>query len=227
MLVASCSASETEDPIARGERLFFSPDVAASPLNSYSCGTCHDTEAHSSALIKPGAALAGSTLRSSFWGGQENDLLSAVNQCLANFMRSPTRLTSDDDDAVALYAFLQSLEPGDSNAVPFETVRFIDNPLARGDAVRGAGVYANACGYCHGEPNTGSGRLSDDVTLLPQEVIAEHEGFTPRELRLVLIEKVRHGRFYGYGGVMPPFSPLVLSDEDLADVLELLGLTGE
>jgi thiosulfate dehydrogenase len=45
--------------------------------------------------------------------------------------------------------------------------------------------------------------------------------------RLIFIEKIRHGRFLGYGGEMPPFSSELLSDADVADVLEYLSILGE
>jgi thiosulfate dehydrogenase len=106
-------------------------------------------------------------------------------------------------------------------------VRIIDDPLERGNAVNGALLYDRACGYCHGEISTGTGRLGERVPRLPEDGIAEHEGYTPRLLRLVFIEKVRHGKFFGYGGDMPPFSREVLSDAELSDILEALGLTGE
>ena len=52
-------------------------------------------------------------------------------------------------------------------------------------------------------------------------------GYSERLIRLVFIEKVRHGPFLGYGGTMPPFSMETLSDEGLADLLEALAVTGE
>jgi len=43
----------------------------------------------------------------------------------------------------------------------------------------------------------------------------------------VFTEKIRHGLFLGYGGVMPPFSREVLSDQDVSDLLEALGVIAE
>ena len=39
---------------------------------------------------------------------------------------------------------------------------------------------------------------------------------------LVVIEKVRHGRFFDIGGVMPPFSLESLSNAQLSDLLAFL-----
>ena len=42
--------------------------------------------------------------------------------------------------------------------------------------------------------------------------------------QLVVIEKVRHGQFFGVGGNMPLYSLEALSDEDLGALLAFLGL---
>jgi thiosulfate dehydrogenase len=41
---------------------------------------------------------------------------------------------------------------------------------------------------------------------------------------VVVIEKTRHGRFFGVGGNMPLYSLEALSDEDLGALLAYLGL---
>jgi thiosulfate dehydrogenase len=225
---SSCSSPlESTDGVARGQELFRSRALSTSHINLYTCATCHDATQATSEQIKAGAVLAGATLRPSFWGGQINDLLAAIDECRTNFMGASVPLAPGESDAVALYQYLTSLEPGNPEPVPFTTLRIIDDPLERGDAVNGAVLYDRACGYCHGRISTATGRLGERVPLLPEQGVAEHEGYTPRLLRLVFIEKVRHGRFFGYGGDMPPFSLEVLSDAELADILEALGLTGE
>jgi len=224
----SCSNPvESPEGVARGQELFRSRALSPSHINLYTCATCHDVTESASGQVKTGAVLAGATLRSSFWGGQSNDLLAAIDECRSNFMGASEPLSPDDANAADLYEYLTSLEPGNAETVLFTTVRIIDDPLERGDAVSGAALYDRACGYCHGAIGTATGRLGERVPLLPEEAVAEHEGYTPRQLRLVFIEKVRHGKFFGYGGDMPPFSREVLSDSELADILEALGLTGE
>ena len=42
--------------------------------------------------------------------------------------------------------------------------------------------------------------------------------------QLVVIEKVRHGQFFGVGGTMPLYSREALSDEDLGALLAFLAL---
>ncbi|MBX5484795.1 MAG: cytochrome C oxidase Cbb3, partial [Myxococcaceae bacterium] len=42
--------------------------------------------------------------------------------------------------------------------------------------------------------------------------------------RLVIIEKIRHGQFFGVGGNMPLYGREMLSDEQVADLLAYLGL---
>lgn len=224
LAIAGCGAPAVEG--VDGEELFRSKQLSSSPLNLYACSTCHDTTAGETDIIKPGAVLAGVTERESFWGGQENDLRSAIDQCRLNFMGDVTPLDPESPEAIALYDFLSGLS-GSADPVAFSTVRLIDDPLESGDADRGHELYARTCAPCHGAMSTGSGSLAPRVTVIPEQAIAEHEGFTPRLLRLVFIEKVRHGGFYGYGGDMPPFSVQALPDEQLADILEALGLTGQ
>jgi thiosulfate dehydrogenase len=137
-------------------------------------------------------------------------------------------LVPREADADDLYAYLVSLEPGTPDDVAFTPVRDIED-VPRGDAQRGSTGYGRACAGCHGELGTGSGRLGPRIPNLPGDVLVEHAApaYTPRTQRLVFIEKTRHGVFLGYGGDMPPFSREVLSDAELGDVLEALGVLGE
>lgn len=224
-LYAACS-STSESAIQRGQDLFHSRELSRSQLNLYSCATCHDAAARSN-LTKPGAGLAGATLRADYWGGQENDLLRAIDQCRAFFMLDTDPLDPRRDETRALYAFLESLEPGDDDSVPFTLVKLIDDPLPRGDAIAGARVYNDACASCHGALHTGVSRLGGQIPILPEDTIAEHAEFSARAQRLVFIEKLRHGGFLGYGGDMPPFSIEVLSNAQVSDLLEALGVLGE
>ncbi|HVJ14355.1 MAG TPA: hypothetical protein VM686_02900, partial [Polyangiaceae bacterium] len=81
-----------------------------------------------------------------------------------------------------------------------------------------------ACRPCHGELGSGARRLSEVIPVLPDEAVAKHSSYSVEEQRLVFVEKVRHGRFFGYGGFMPPFSLEALPDERLADLLSALEL---
>jgi thiosulfate dehydrogenase len=96
--------------------------------------------------------------------------------------------------------------------VAFSVVKDLDPRLPRGDAQRGAPLYAAACASCHGSMHSGKGRLSARIPKLPEDTIAEHADYSLRDQRLVFLEKIRHGGFYGYGGDMPPFSLEALSD---------------
>jgi thiosulfate dehydrogenase len=42
--------------------------------------------------------------------------------------------------------------------------------------------------------------------------------------RAVVVEKVRHGKFFNLAGVMPFYAAETLSDAELADILAYLGL---
>lgn len=226
-LVVGCSPASLAD---EGAALAASMSaLSPSALNLYSCRTCHEEQpGDASERLLPGAPLAGATLRTSFWGGQESDLLAALNACRGAFMGASSPLGAGSPEAAALYAYLLSLEPGSSEPVAFTVQRTIID-LPSGSAEAGLDLYDAACATCHGAPHTGAGRLSTAVPVLPEESVAQHRelGYSDRLIRLVFIEKVRHGPFLGYGGSMPPFSVETLTDPDLADVLEALGVTGD
>lgn len=221
LLLACSSTDEPRSAVEHGRELFETKALSASSLNDYTCAICHDAQPSDGISKKTGAPLAGVTLRSQFWGGQEADLLRSINACRNYFMTANQPLAATDEDARALYAYLESLEPGDDSAQPFSIVTTID-PLPAGDAANGQGLYTLSCATCHGAMHTGNGRLSERVPVLPEETIAAHVGYTPRALRLVFTEKIRHGLFLGYSGVMPPFSTELLSDADVSDLLEAL-----
>jgi thiosulfate dehydrogenase len=228
LLGCGTNAPDQKELVARGYELFNSRALSSSGLNLFACSTCHDERAPGPTITKTGALLAGVTERPSFWGGQEDDLLLAIDDCRNEFMAASVPLEPKNADADALYAFLASLEPGNAAAVPFRVVREIDD-IPRGDATRGQATYAKACRQCHGAIHTGYGSLGDVVPILPDDTLAAHPppAYSPRTQRLVFIEKTRHGVFLNYGGQMPPFSAEVLPDADLSDVLEALGVTGE
>ncbi|MCU0655166.1 MAG: c-type cytochrome [Polyangiaceae bacterium] len=224
LALLSCGdPQETERTAAeRGAALFASPSVSRNTFNQLSCASCHETERHPAAgRILPGAPLDGVIARPSFWGGQELDLLRSVNHCLRIFMLDSEGLDRASPGAADLYEFLASLPPTSTGAFPFTVVGAIQD-VPGGAAERGEVLYNRACASCHGTVNEGQGRL-EGATLLPQETIAEHSDYTPLELRLVVIEKIRHGSFLGYGGRMPPFSAQTLSDEQVGDLLSYLG----
>ena len=78
-----------------------------------------------------------------------------------------------------------------------------------------------ACQACHGDVGTGVGRISALASIVPDDSVdfAASSGFS---LETVIVEKVRHGNFFAIGGVMPPFSTEVLSDDDLAALIGFL-----
>ncbi|NUP11052.1 MAG: c-type cytochrome [Polyangiaceae bacterium] len=208
-----------------GRDLASDPSIANAAQNRLSCSDCHaETKDEASAHL-PGAPLAGATLRPSYWGGQENTLLRSVNNCLYYFMAADAPWDGTEDDAVAIYAYLESLEEsGDASAQPF-TIGDVVDP-GSGDASRGEAVYENGCAFCHGAKTTAAGRLIPYAPTLPEETLADHPDpdYDAEDRRLVFVEKIRHGGFLGYGGTMPPFSLEALSDEDLADLLTYLGV---
>jgi thiosulfate dehydrogenase len=235
-LLSACSSPAEQSEVDKGRALFDGKALSQSHLNDFTCATCHDLVPSVPPSKKAGGALAGVTLRTSFWDGQVADLLGSVNACRENFMGDNQPLAAKDEQARALYAYLASLEPGDSDPIPFTIVTTID-PLPRGETpeaiadaqVHGQVLYAQTCASCHGTMHDGLGRLSTQEPILPEDTLAQHPPpqYTPRLQRLVFTEKIRHGLFLGYGGTMPPFSTEVLSDGDVSDLLEALGVLGD
>lgn len=229
---AGCAHAESKREVVevtaaeRGAKLFDDPAISNSQFNVFSCATCHETTPGASApAILPGAPLAGSTKRLSYWGGHEIDLLRSVNDCLSDFMLNDEPWTADDENARLVYAYLDTLPADGAEAAPFTVVREIAEPPA-GDATRGSGLYRGACATCHGALHTGTSRLMDIAPVLPEGALAKHPlgEYTAEERRLVFVEKIRHGGFLGAGGQMPPFSAEKLSDQQVGDVLALLGV---
>lgn len=222
-----CGPDKPLPPTLHGERLFHSTALSPSRLNVFSCRSCHALSASEPGASKlPGAPLAGVTWRPSYWGGQELDLLRAIDACRVHFMGATEPLDGYSVDGEALYAYLVSLEPGDSRPAPFTIARAIQD-APRGDAAKGRRVYDQTCARCHGALHSGDGRLTARFPVLPEQVLAEHVEYTPLQQRLVFIEKVRHGGFLGYGGDMPPYSLEVLSDAELSDLLEAMAVVGD
>jgi thiosulfate dehydrogenase len=214
--------------VDHGKALFHDPGIAATSFNSYSCATCHEAQPGESELNLPGAPMAGVLGRPSYWNGQERELLGAINHCLYYFMLRDQPLTKDDEEARALYAYLESLSPGGvdtpTDPAPF-TVPVEIEDVPEGDATKGAAAYEASCALCHGDAHSGEGRLVDRAPTLPEDTVAEHPAptYSDADRRLVFIEKVRHGAFLGYSGQMPPLSLETLSDEDLGHILAYLG----
>lgn len=204
-----------------GAALVGDPSLGASS-NRVSCLTCHDVDRPPESR-KPGAPLRGMATRASYWGGAELDLLPSMSYCLTYFMRREP-LDASSKEARAIYAYLVSLG-GDSTPWPF-SVPFAPTDPGPGSVQRGEVVYGAACASCHGALGSGAGALVPEAPALPGDTLASHPPpeYTPDEQRLVFVQKVRHGPFLGYGGAMPPLSPEVLPDAELADLLAYLGL---
>jgi len=220
-----CSEPPSTEPIAAadlGEQLFHDPGFSDSEYNDFSCATCHAdrADARDDQRIHSGYSLVDAAFRTSFWGGYETRLVDAVSFCMVFFMRG-TAIEPTDPRGRALYEYLVASSPNrPSPALPLTVVANISS-VPRGDSDHGADVWRGACQICHGAPHTGRGRISDLASVVPETSIefADEIGADPD---LVVIEKVRHGQFFGVGGNMPLFSREALSDEDLGAMLAYL-----
>jgi thiosulfate dehydrogenase len=217
----AAGACQPEAAVAVGRQLFSDPRLSRSEFNAVSCATCHDDgTGEAEARTLPGASLVDSVFRPSWWGGAAPSLKDAVDHCLVFFMREQP-LEPTAPASRALYEYLLSISPSTSAPpLPMTVVENITD-LPRGDPGQGARVYAAACASCHGDAFTGAGRPSPLYSVVPgdSEDFAASSGFP---LTTVIVEKVRHGAFFGIGGTMPPFSVEALSDDDLGALLGYL-----
>jgi thiosulfate dehydrogenase len=213
-----------------GERYFSDPALSTSPFNVFSCATCHAVGAPAPLVvdggphvgaINPGYDLFNVVHRPSWWGGYITRLLDSMNYCLTEFMGGAA-LTAEDERARALFEYLNASSPDTAAAaLPLTVVRNITSlSNLTGDQVRGRDVFARACQKCHGAAHSGTGRLSSRVSIIPEDTIA----LFPTNARAVVVEKVRHGKFFNIGGVMPLYSAEAITDQEIVDVLVYLGL---
>jgi thiosulfate dehydrogenase len=208
-----------------GEKVFADPKVSTSPFNVLSCATCHSVVPGQPAVIPtrfdPGYNLANSVGRPTFWGGYETTLLDAINTCLERFMGG-RRLAADEKNARALYDYLDANSPEvQSPAAPLTIVRNVTAlEQMTGDKTRGFDVWVRACTRCHGEPHSGAGRITDKASRVPEDIQADLQP----QARGVVVEKIRHGRFFGLTGVMPLYSSETMTDQQVADLLSYIGL---
>jgi thiosulfate dehydrogenase len=211
---------EREVPgVELGARYYSDPLFSPSPFNSYACATCHAVSARGD-RIDPGYELRDVVHRPSWWGGSFTRLLDAVNYCYFEFMGG-SPMAADSVEARSLYEYFLHQSPDqDVPALPLTVVKNIVPIDLPGDPATGKAVYEMACRRCHGDARSGEGRLNTRVSVVPNDTQAVFED----NARLVTIEKIRHGKFFNIGGVMPLFSREAMSDEQIADLLAYLEL---
>ncbi|MCU1278855.1 MAG: putative lipoprotein [bacterium] len=216
-LVAGCGSRPALD---YGRALFDDASVSSAASNPFKCATCHETTPTAMKSL-PGYSMHDSATRDAWWGGTVTTLLDATNQCVNQFMRGKP-LAADDEKGRAIFVYLSSLSPDPSApTLPLTVVQnIVDVPS--GDATRGKMWWDQGCGNCHGAPHSGDGRISDVASVVPDDSLAAHGTDPKTGARPVVIEKVRHGKFFNVGGNMPLFSVEALSDGQLGDILAYL-----
>lgn len=221
VLVAAAGCSLPMPAQELGALAFHDPTFSGSQFNTWSCHTCHATRGDDARLL-PGASMVGVTARTGWYGGRAQSLFDAVRFCYVSFMRG-SKLEPDEARARALYEYLASLGGEGGEPLPFTVVGNVVE-VARGDAWAGEQVYRRACLDCHGALKTGEGRNTTRASILPDVTRDYAELFPGVNPAVVVVEKVRHGQFFGVGGNMPLYSKESLSDEELGALLTYLGL---
>jgi thiosulfate dehydrogenase len=227
-LAAGCGGQELVPASTFGAQVFTDSKLSTSPFNVYACSTCHavtppaaTAAADPPTRIDPGYNLYNVVGRPSWWGGERTRLLDAINYCLLEFMGG-RELKPDEPQARQLYEFLAANSPDASApALPITVVKII-TPLVNltGDAARGKTLWDVSCGRCHGEPHTAKGAITGRAGVIPELTV---NVFADRA-REAVIEKVRHGKFFHIGGIMPLYSMETLTDQQLVDIVTYLGL---
>jgi thiosulfate dehydrogenase len=132
-------------------------------------------------------------------------------------------LQPTDDSARELFEYLDKNSPTNpAPPLPLTVIRNITDDLSglAADANRGRDIYGRSCQKCHGDPHTGNGRLNTKVSIIPEDTVNVFHG----QSRLVVVEKIRHGKFFNIGGVMPLYSTESMTDQEIADILAYIGL---
>ncbi len=219
-LIAGCS----ESALQYGKSLYSSPSASDAASNAFSCATCHDVGTTPTGL-RPGYTLYDAAARPTWWGGFETELLNAMNDCVTFFMAGDA-LAATDEKSRALHLYLESLAPDASSpALPLTVVQqIVDVPS--GDPAEGKRLWDTGCANCHGAPHTGAGRLTTLASIVPDDSLSAHGTDPKTGARPVVIEKVRHGKFFMVGGKMPLFSLEALSDAQLGSILAYLETFG-
>jgi thiosulfate dehydrogenase len=59
------------------------------------------------------------------------------------------------------------------------------------------------------------------VSVIPEDT---EKVFPASQVRAVVVEKIRHGKFFNIGGIMPLYSAEAITDQEIADILAYIGL---
>jgi hypothetical protein len=126
--MVGCGGTTSVPAAQIGAERFADTHLSRSPLNSFSCSTCHVVQAGQSTRIDPGYNLYDTVHRASWWGGDKTRLIDAINYCLGEFMGGGP-LGIDDDAARELFEYLDQNSPTNpAPALPLTVIRNITSP---------------------------------------------------------------------------------------------------
>ncbi len=225
-LVAGCEG-ETISAATHGRNLLADTDLSDGSANVFACSDCHEmTPGGAEGRIMPGYSLVDSAHRESFWGGYERTLLDAMSFCRVWFMGG-VRFEEEDEDARAILEYVLSVSQTDPAPMLALTVTLDIVPIELGDPAEGEAVYDGACRHCHGSPGgSPPERFRGTTEPIPDDEAGwgalYDENFPDTPYSLIVIEKIRHGRFFLVGGTMPLFSHEAMTDEEVGALIAFL-----
>ena len=135
--------------------------IYATPLSSgstFTCNTCHALEEPAEdGVRRVGHAIGDATRRPSYKNGHVDDMLSAVNSCLEEWMNTDP-WTEDDPHWTALWSWLDDHAPeGDAEPITI-AVAPVPEDLTGGDVAQGEALFHETCVMCHGMDASGTER---------------------------------------------------------------------
>jgi len=215
----------------RGESIFY--DARRSLDQWYSCHTCHyegGTNSVPTDTLNDGSPFTFKTVLPLYqlhqtapwtWHGWQTDLTAAMKKSLTETMLGPK---PTDDDAAALLAYLQQLEP------PPNPFRQKDGSLSTA-AERGKRIFESekaGCATCHNGPLFTDGQVHDVGLGSPRD---RYKGYNTPSLRGVYqkVKLLHDGRAESLEAALTgPHAPEnvagsgKLSEDELKDLIEFL-----
>ncbi len=212
---------------AEGRILFHSPALST---NGLACSNCHsdfDEKREPDGRLRAGHPLYNASMRSTYWGQQENDpdryqsIGDAAVVCVEHFMKNSDKLTARQVESLSEYLKFKSPRPVPSPLALAPAADKTGQYLGHdgGDRIRGRELFYAACHVCHPNSKAGIG------VAIPR---GKEPGFYARKVRegdglgAVLSGLDANAFTLSAGKFMPFFGTDRLSKIQLRDIIAYL-----